>query len=100
MGGGAAECLFAVDARGESLLLVLLSYPGVSGQGSKFSSPWVVQRGFLDWMPAVAVPCPLPVLPVLLVIPQQKRGVSGTVRNESLSPVVDLVLPDVDMVGE
>lgn len=74
--------------------------PGVSGQGSKFSSPWVIQRGFLDRMPAVAVPCPLPVLPVLLVIPQQKRGVSGTVRNESLSPVVDLVSPDVDMVGE
>lgn len=82
VGGGAAECLFAVDACGEILLLVLLSYPGVSGQGSKFSSPWVVQRGFLDWMPAVAVPCPLP---ILLVIPQQKRGVSGTVRNESFT---------------
>lgn len=105
-GVGAAECLFVGDDYGDILPLVLLSCSGISGQRSNVLSPWV-QEGFLD--PVIPVAISLPVLPLLLDISQQKREISGPKRNESTSPVVDLVLPKdkllsegllFDMVGE
>lgn len=53
-----------------------------------------VPRGFLDQAPAVAK-SPLPVLPVHPALTQQKTGVSGPVRKESMSLLVIQVLPDV-----
>lgn len=72
--------------------MILISYPGVSGQASKVSSSWV-QGGFLDLAFAVAISTANSAY--LLVISQQQRGVSGPVRNENTTPVVGLVLPGI-----
>lgn len=73
-----AGCLFVGEGCDEILLLVSLSCPSVSGQWSRISSLWV-QKGFLEQLFAVAEYL-LPVLPDHLVISQQTRGFSGSVK--------------------
>ena len=97
--GGAAGNLVMREGHGEIFLLVTLGCPGVSRQVSRVASLWV-QRGFLDRMLPIAE-FSLSLLPAHLLTSQQKKGVSGPVRKESTSDLVEdvCVMPSVIMSG-